>query len=530
MLQPVHRTHTRRSLSLSLKVALLLVIVAITPLLFSIGIITLVTRPTAIAQANREIETDAKIHTELIDNFFAERILAAEALSRLAPLHTFMEELQKNGSASETTKQRALDSLETGHGRGSYYENWTLLDLQGMPKLSYPASPLPHGQYYILPADLKQMQPDGQQQSSGANQPPPSAKKTLVSGVFYSPITKEAYIDIYTPITTTDYVQVGILRTTFDIHYIWDLVNKEQGTNGSGSYAFILDQNGVIIAHSSPNPDPFSGVHSQHLFQAVMPLSEKTRSLIGAGDLYGKGAENAVDVLDIPELEQLYKQVNPPVTLQFTPPGQKEVHQAARQTTYTVPWTYVVVTPLKTATAVADEQLLSTIIIACILTISATIIGVLLAQRVTFPILASVNNLRKSSESLKQLAEKEQKAATQQSWVIDSCNVGLQSLQYYTDAANTAIKQASEVGTRLEQHWENLDGVTTRKALQQLMNATRYAEKAIRLQTENNKKLTSAVKVSTQVADQLVMGATSATDAADQLEQVVNQLRTVVGK
>ncbi|MDQ6662565.1 MAG: hypothetical protein M3Z24_16570 [Chloroflexota bacterium] len=40
----------------------------------------------------------------------------------------------------------------------------------------------------------------------------------------------------------------------------------------------------------------------------------------------------------------------------------------------------------------------------------------------------------------------------------------------------------------------------------------------------------TAIKVASQVTEQLAAGATSATDAATQLEQVLNQLRNMVGK
>jgi len=43
-------------------------------------------------------------------------------------------------------------------------------------------------------------------------------------------------------------------------------------------------------------------------------------------------------------------------------------------------------------------------------------------------------------------------------------------------------------------------------------------------------KLATAIKVTTQVNEQLADGAISASDAASQLEQVVNELRQVVGR
>jgi methyl-accepting chemotaxis protein len=50
------------------------------------------------------------------------------------------------------------------------------------------------------------------------------------------------------------------------------------------------------------------------------------------------------------------------------------------------------------------------------------------------------------------------------------------------------------------------------------------------LQDSSNQKLSTAIKVTEQVTEQLAAGATAATATAEQLEQVVNQLRQVVGK
>jgi methyl-accepting chemotaxis protein len=63
-----------------------------------------------------------------------------------------------------------------------------------------------------------------------------------------------------------------------------------------------------------------------------------------------------------------------------------------------------------------------------------------------------------------------------------------------------------------------------------MIAAGQYIERASRLQDSSNQKLSTAIKVTEQVTEQLAAGATAATATAEQLEQVVNQLRQVVGK
>ena len=88
----------------------------------------------------------------------------------------------------------------------------------------------------------------------------------------------------------------------------------------------------------------------------------------------------------------------------------------------------------------------------------------------------------------------------------------------------------NDYGTELTNHWHQLDERTAKEALTQMTRTAQYIENAAQYQTTSNQRLSTALKVTTQVNEQLATGATSATEAAAQLEQVVNELRAVVGK
>ncbi len=128
------------------------------------------------------------------------------------------------------------------------------------------------------------------------------------------------------------------------------------------------------------------------------------------------------------------------------------------------------------------------------------------------------------------LATRQQDAASEQMWVVDSSQVGLQSVQYYTDATKAAAHQLHGIGTELAHNWYTVNTQVALQHLERAITAAQYIEQAAQYQGTSNQKLATALKVATQVTEQLAAGATSATNAATELERVVEELRYVVGK
>jgi methyl-accepting chemotaxis protein len=141
-----------------------------------------------------------------------------------------------------------------------------------------------------------------------------------------------------------------------------------------------------------------------------------------------------------------------------------------------------------------------------------------------------VQVLLENSESLKTLAQSEESTAMEQKWIIDSSQIGLQSVQYYANAAGSAAQRLNKIGENLLLNWGRLDGAQTKQGLDDIIAAARYIEKAAEHQKKSCNGLADAIQVTAQVTDQLVSGATSASNAATTLDTVVDQLREVVGK
>jgi methyl-accepting chemotaxis protein len=115
--------------------------------------------------------------------------------------------------------------------------------------------------------------------------------------------------------------------------------------------------------------------------------------------------------------------------------------------------------------------------------------------------------------------------------MIESSQMGLQSLQYYTNATGVAARRLNSVGLQLLQQEQYLDPRSqVKQNLKEVTATAVYIQNAAAHQDASSKDLATAIRVTTQVAEQLATGAESATNASLQLEQVVEQLREIVGR
>ena len=377
--------------------------------------------------------------------------------------------------------------------------------------LSYPTAPQPHGKYFILPEDFAQMQ---------------HANKVLISDVFYDATRNQASVDLYARVITNNFHILGFVRASLSLYHIWDIVDKETSESGPGSYAFILDENGVRIAYT--NPDLSGLTHPTALFKAVAPLSPAFARRIRSENLYGSN-NIPVTLQADSTLAASQNSAQPSSTFQITPTDQKQSFQAARYSSLVVPWTYVILKPLNQVTSIADQQLRSTLLIGVIVLLLALLAGLITARRITRPILRSVTFLLGSSQLLKTFSNQEYVIVQEQSWMVEASRLGLQSVRYYTNANSVAAAKLQEICDELLNSSSYRDPEQVRRAVKELLDGATYIKQATKYQDDTNEKLAAAIRVTTQVTDQLTVGAKSAEEAAIQLEGIVDQLRTLVG-
>ncbi|MGH2507719.1 MAG: hypothetical protein ACRDHZ_10020, partial [Ktedonobacteraceae bacterium] len=400
----------KKRFSLSLRISFWLIGVAILPLLLALLISEVQARPTLVSQANTSMETNSKAQANLINNYLADQLQIIGSLDNIPLVQQYLQNPQGDAQTNITGPlgiiQNGLSIEKTLYPNVSIVEFFTL---KGKPLLSFSAqnaTPQLRGTQSVPPAYLQQV----------------LLGHPFASDVYYDPKTQASSIDLYSPVYTTTFSGLaGFVRHTLNIAPILNFVNEAKGANGSGSYAFLLDQNDVRIV----DPDPHT------LFTSVAPLSSQLQQQIRSQGLYGLGAQ-PVPVITDRTLQGIQSQNKPPTAFQEVPADQQTPFQVTWQRLTAVPWTYFTLTPVNTVEAVANQQLLILSLLAFLIIIPVATIGWAVGRRISSPVFQAVDALKRNSATLNELADREEAAASEQIWIIDASKVGLKSIEYYT--------------------------------------------------------------------------------------------------
>jgi methyl-accepting chemotaxis protein len=505
-------------LPLSARLTLLVLFAALVPLAAVVGINDYFARGTLLNQSRSALSTDANAKSTLVDTYIKERLLDGKTLAFVdtvikylvcaespAPPPELACDIQSTlGPASY--EGSSLRALGAGMTRDEFYTQWSLYDATGKMRLTSSADiqkNLPPPTLTDLDAVLKQ-------------------GKQWVSEVYYDLATKHAFVRLYTPVVANPLKPappvLGFLQATLRLDYIWNIVNGKHGVNSDGSYAFVTDENGVVIADPQRND----------LFTTVLPLSADVQHQIATEHRYG--STNAVPQRLLPGVQSsLNSSANEDTFEGIAQPGSNTQYQFVRVRLNVVPWSYFVLSPVSTVTRVADDQIRTSLLSAGVIAILAVLIGLFVGSRTTRPVTGSVAELQGAAAALKDLASRQESSAGEQHWVVDACRTGLESIRYLSDAMNQAARRIIDASNWFNEYWDRLTEEQARRTVQHLVELAHYIDEAARRQQASNDRMDKAITVTQQVSDQLVSGATAANRSAGQLEQVVDDLQHVVG-
>ncbi|HEX6797881.1 MAG TPA: hypothetical protein VF116_09245 [Ktedonobacterales bacterium] len=524
----------RRRLPLTVRLSLLVLLAAILPLAAVVGVNDYFARGTLISQGTNTLTTDARAKSALITEYLRERVQDGEALvtlpttpayltcidaQALPPAEAAAVEAQAN-CASPTLGEAFYEgsncrALHVGTARDKNYLGWSLFDGRGDALLT--SSTQNCAPSNVAPAPKEDLAPVLQQ------------GKSLISAVYYNAQQKFAYVQLYTPVAVPGAKQVlGFLRATLRLDYIYNIVTGESDANGSGSYAFIVDSNGVRIADA----------HQDDLFTAIAPLTANAEQLIASEQRYGSQTPPAVNSL--PDVASaLTASGNESSFQSIATAGANAKYQYVRERVAVVDpasgnaigpdWTYFVLSPLTTVTQVADDQLKTSLLSAGVVAILAILFGLLIGSRTAGPVQGASGEVEGAAVALKLLASRQENSASEQQWVVDACKTGLDGVRYLSDAMNQAARRIMDASNWFNDYWDRLTEDQAKRTVQHLLELSRYIDEAARRQHASSERLDKAITVTIQVSDQLVAGASAATQSADALEQVVSNLQRVVG-
>ncbi|MGH3626324.1 MAG: cache domain-containing protein, partial [Sciscionella sp.] len=467
----------RRRLPLSARLTILVLFAALIPLAAVVGINDYLSRGALLDQGHAALSTDANAKSTLIQTYIHERLLDGQALASLPTAVGFLAciELQAPPTALACDQQAALykDSsqraLAVGMVRDKNYTLWSIYDATGHVQLTsdttaQQAAPPPTSE------DLDSVLKQGAQR---------------VSDVYYDPTAKEAFVRLYTPIEATagdPKTVLGFLQATLHLDYIWTIVKGEHGLNGAGSYAFMTDDNGIVIA------DP----NESNLFTTVQPLDANTQHQIATEKRFGT-SDNVPERL-LPGVESsLAASRNEDTFEGIAQPGASTQYQFVRVRLTDVPWSYFVLSPVATVTRVADDQIRTSLLSAGVIAILAVLIGLFIGSRITGPVRGSAAELQGASAVLKDLAARQENSASEQHWVVDACRTGLESIRYLSDAMNQAARRIIESSNWFNEYWDRLTEEQARQTVHHLAELAHYIDEAARRQQASNARMDKAI-------------------------------------
>lgn len=550
----------RRRLSLSVRLTLLVLFAALLPVAAVVGINDYLARGTLVKQGQQALSTDAKAKAQLVDTYLHERFQDGGALAALSTTPGFLlcTEAPQLPAAQAQAIEIAANCADPAFGASFYagsvcrglavgvvrdtnYVAWSIFTPTGIPLLN--ATPATATLFAHAPTTLSA----APCQSSKASAIPQEDLKLIaqqsqqglqaLSPVWFNPTAGHAYINLYTPVCVTPGVGegqcapnqkgqqvVGIMRATLQMDSaqagatsIWSIVNGDT-TNGAGSSAFIADSSGVIIA--DPNP--------ALRFTAVQTLDADTVHLISSEQRYG--TSTAPQEENLPDIASAINGNGGEVAFQgIASPGSTVQYEFVREKLANAPWSYFVLSPLSTVTAVADNQLRTSLEIAGVIALLAILIGLLFGRTTASPVRASAAELEHAATALKALSDRQESSASEQMWVVEACKTGMETVRFLSDAMNQAARRVLDASNWFDQYWDRLTEDQARRTVQHLRELAHYINQAAAKQQTNNESLDKAIGVTMQVTDQLAAGASEAAASADQLEQVVADLQRVVG-
>jgi hypothetical protein len=506
-------------MSLPVRLSLLALFAALLPVVAVVGINTYLARNALIDQGRHALSTDANAKTALIDAYFTERLadgLTIAGVPTVAPYIVCATAPDQAPAALGCDKpaQIALykDSMVRTLGAAAVRDkNYGAVSLFGA-----------RGQF-LTSSDTKLTKDAVVPPAPADVEPVVRQNKQNISPVYYSSQDKHAFVYIYTPVTlenpaTQAKTVVGFTRGTLRLDYLWGIVGKESGANGTDSYAFITDNDGIRIASAKQD----------ELFTTVKPLSATTVSEISADKRFG--SDTTVQQLDLPAVADALSADQPEQSFQsIASPDDKTQVQFVRIKLATVPWSYFVLSPISTVTQVATDQVQNSLISAGVIAVLAILIGLFIGSRLAKPVQVSVEDLEGAALQLHGLAARQEQSAGEQHWVVDACSTGLESVRYLSDAMHQAARRIIDASNWFSDYWNRLTEEQARRTVQHLQELAHYIDEAARRQQMSSERLGKAITVTRQVSDQLVAGAGAANQSAEQLEQVVHDLHRVVG-
>lgn len=342
------------------KLTLFFTLIAILPVIIVGTFIIILGRTRLLSDADFRLRATSQSTAERIDDALTDGLQYAIVSARLPEIVRYMKT-----PTDATARATALNTLKTLTAKSPDYETVALVDRGGTIILSSADADIGTNmavrEYFV------------EALAGNANISDP-----LISLVTNKPVQVFA-----SPVKDEQGNVLGIIRARLSLATLQRFVESDLGVEGPGSFAMLLDENGIRLADSRSKTD--KSILDKLLYRAIAPLPAEVDKQLVAEQRFGRSAATKVEVLPLSELATAItnKQVSgidTKVDLDNQP------YRAAYSNLTYKPWRYVLVAPASTFTEVADRTVFMVIAASLIALVAAFILALNLSRSITVPI------------------------------------------------------------------------------------------------------------------------------------------------
>ncbi len=348
-------------LNLRTKLIIILLVVALIPTLIIAYIADTSQQDSLTNDANIKLKNAAALVAAQIDSFMLDNLNVARAEGQLPVIvdYVTLPTAERAGSPEEKRLNALL--LAVSRQNPVYLNSVAILDINGITLADTNPSAVGlerSNRYYF-------------QNVITTNLP-------YASTLEYDTTTGRASLYIAAPIRTRSGILIGVYRKRFDAARLQSFVANQAGLAGDQSFAVLLDENFVRLAH---------GIDRSVVYKSVVPMDSATLADLQEQRFMPPGTAEELST-NIPEFQaglNNYK-TTPFFTAELRRLGEADLERVATVTMKTQPWLVVFAQPENIFLAPINEERQTNIITALVIALGVIFFGVFISQTISGPI------------------------------------------------------------------------------------------------------------------------------------------------
>jgi hypothetical protein len=185
--------------------------------------------------------------------------------------------------------------------------------------------------------------------------------------------------------------------------------------------------------------------------------------------------------------------------------------------------------PYDAVTSVVANTTIELVIIGTVIMVLGVLLAIFVASAIVGTLQRAARQVSSASERFGAIASQQSSGSTQQVWAINAINQALQSLAETATDISRRTDQLAQMGNQILQRRSEISPTQIDSIVAYITRSVRDISVASRHQSATYERMTGAMQAVMEVAEQVAGDSQQTSDGADRLEQVVQQLRQLVG-